>query len=295
MSIDLDDLYPFKHSIVDELFIKTADDNYVVARWCFNYGMDVDFFWLAAHCLEKYLKAALLLNGRPAKKQKHDIRTLYTDVHPLAPELLPTKLTIPDGLPDALLGEEPAEAFIKRIYLYGQPDNRYQLIGYIKRGADLAKLDQLVFAIRRLCQPLEGHFLGTRGKARTGVPDQTRRERMLKDDPVSRDLHSNLERTMNGERGKLLRRVALNWNFPFAPPDYRHGRMSYEQRFVNPVTVRRFLDPLDAGTANQDKHADDLWAWAKENVYLPAEFVKAYEAERTNRKVKAMAKHPSRE
>jgi hypothetical protein len=100
---------------------------------------------------------------------------------------------------------------------------------------------------------------------------------------------------MDGERGKLLRRVALNWNFPFAPADYRHGRMSYEQRFVNPVTVRRFLDPLDAGTANQDKHADDLWAWAKQNIHLPSEFKTLYEAERTNRKAKAKAKHTNGE
>jgi HEPN domain-containing protein len=293
MSIDLDELYPFKHSLVDELFIKTADDNYVVARWCFNYGMDVDFFWLAAHCLEKYLKAALLLNGRSARKQRHDIRKLYAEVHPLAPELLPTKLIIPDDFPDAMfsLGEEKTEAFIERIYKYGRPDNRYQLIGYIKRGADLVKLDQAVFAIRRLCQPLESHFLGMRGKKIAALPDQTCRERMLKDDPVSRNLHSNLEKTISGERGKLIRRIALNWNLPFAPADYKHGRMSYEHRMVNPVTVRRFLDPLDAGTAEQDKHADDLWAWAKQNIYLPAEFVQVYETERASRKAKARDKH----
>ena len=66
--------------------------------------------------------------------------------------------------------------------------------------------------------------------------------------------------------------------------------MSYEHRMVNPVTVRRFLDPLDAGTANQDKHADDMWTWAKQNIHLPPEFVKVYEAERTSRKAKAKAK-----
>jgi HEPN domain-containing protein len=96
MSIDLDDLYPYKHSLVDEFFIKTADDNYVVARWCADNGMDVDFFWLALHCLEKYLKAALVLNGRSAKNYGHNIKALYADVHPLAPELLPITLTIPD-------------------------------------------------------------------------------------------------------------------------------------------------------------------------------------------------------
>src|SRR5258708_36909789 len=100
MSIDLDDLYPGKHSLVDDFFIKTADDNYVVARWCADIGMDVDFFWLALHCLEKYLKAALALNGRSAKNYGHNIKALYDDAHPLAPELLPLTLTVPDRLPD---------------------------------------------------------------------------------------------------------------------------------------------------------------------------------------------------
>ena len=107
---DLDDLYPFKHSIVDDLFIKTADDNYVAARWCFYVGLDVDFFWLAVHCLEKYMKAALVLNERPARTYGHDIEKLYADVVPLAPELLPTTLTVPEGVPPTIfaLGDEPS-------------------------------------------------------------------------------------------------------------------------------------------------------------------------------------------
>jgi hypothetical protein len=41
----------------------------------------------------------------------------------------------------------------------------------------------------------------------------------------------------NGERGEPLRSAALNWNLPFAPPDYKHGRMSYRPGMVNPVLV----------------------------------------------------------
>lgn len=289
MSINLDELYPFKHSLVDEFFIKTADDNYVNARWCFEYELDTDFFWLALHCLEKYMKAALVLNGRSAKRYSHDITALYPDVRSLAPELMPVMLDISQELAGQLssLGSEPTEQFVKRVFLYGQPDNRYQMIGYIKRQTDLFKLDQLVFAVRRLCQPLEGHFISQHHKGHAGIPDETRRERMLKDDPSSRNLHSNFEKVISGERGKLLRRVALNWNLPFAPPDFKHGRMRLPYRMVNPVTVRRFLNPLDAGTPSQDKHADDLWGWAKDNIHLPADFRKLYEEERKRRKEKA--------
>jgi hypothetical protein len=143
------------------------------------------------------------------------------------------------------------------------------------------KLDQMVLGVRRLCQPLESHFLG---KKRPGVPDETRRLRMLKDHRTSSNLHSNLEKVIDGKRGKLVRHVTLNWNFPFAPKNFKHTKMRYGLfSFVNPVLVRRILDPLDAGKPENDKRADDLWNWVRENIYLPREFVDVYEKERTKR------------
>jgi HEPN domain len=268
---DLDDLYPYKHSIVSELYIKTADENYVAARWCFANGLDIDFFWLAAHCVEKYLKAALLLNELPAKNQGHDIERLYAEVRPLAPELLPATLTVPEHLPMDIfsLGDEPVEQFVKRLYFYGQPDNRYSFIGYTRTGSEIIKLDQLVFAVRRLCQPLEAHFLGERLKDRSDFPRETRRQRMVRDDPASRNLYSHLEDIISGKRGKVLRRALLNWNLPFAPAKYRHGRMAYGSMMTNP---------------------DELWAWARDNLYFPREFIKVYEKARTDRKTAAKAK-----
>jgi hypothetical protein len=287
-----DDLYPYKHSIVDDLYIKTADDNYVAARWCFYAELDVDFFWLAVQCVEKYLKATLLLNEQPAKTYGHDIEKLYRAVLARFPELLPTLLTVPKGLPKRIfsLGDERTEEFIKRLHLYGQPDNRYLFVGYIRRGSDILKLDQLVFAVRRLCQPLESHFLGEEPSDSSKLPHETVRQLIAKGDASLRNLHSNLDKVLDGDRGELLRRVLLNWNFSFAPADYKHGRMSYGHRLVNPVLVRRFLDPLDAGTADGDQHADDLWLWAKENIYMPKEFVRLYEKARTDRKAAARAK-----
>ncbi|SIO10481.1 hypothetical protein SAMN05443247_02020 [Bradyrhizobium erythrophlei] len=111
---------------------------------------------------------------------------------------------------------------------------------------------------------------------------------MLKDNPASRNLYSTLEEVVQGKRGKMLRRVLLNWNFPFAPKDFKHGRMQYHGfRMINPVLVRRFLDPLDAGTPAGDKLADDVWLWAKENVHMPRAFVEAYGQERIRRKSNA--------
>ena len=155
----LDDLFPSKHSIANELYIKTADENYIVARGCSFYSLETDFFWLAAHCLEKYTKAALLLNEQSGKEYvkngkktpyRHDIDKLYENIWPLAPELLQERLMCPRELHgDAYWVEETTADFIHRLRKYGQPDNRYQFVGYVKKGQDLLKLDQVVFAIRR--------------------------------------------------------------------------------------------------------------------------------------------------
>jgi hypothetical protein len=46
-----------KHNLVLELFVRTADENYVTARWCAINQLNTDFLWLSVHALEKYLKA----------------------------------------------------------------------------------------------------------------------------------------------------------------------------------------------------------------------------------------------
>jgi HEPN domain-containing protein len=176
MPVDLDHMFAGKHSIVNELFIKTADENYVVARWCFFEGLDVDFFWLAVHAVEKYLKAVLLLNGRPTKSYGHNIPKLYAAIFPLASELLPQNLSKPRQFADNLHWiDETPDLFLKRLYRGGRADNRYQLFGYVRHSEDLFKLDQMIFAIRSLCHQLDAHFLT---KKQPDVSDHSIRGRM---------------------------------------------------------------------------------------------------------------------
>ncbi|KRP85787.1 hypothetical protein AOQ72_03820 [Bradyrhizobium yuanmingense] len=128
MADDFERLYAGKHSVVQELFIKTADENYVTARFCFANELNVDFFWNAVHGLEKYLKAALLMNGCSGKdfpvdgKRKsfgHNIVELFNAVRPPAPELIPARLVRPDVLPEPYWYEEPIEQFVSRLYDMG--------------------------------------------------------------------------------------------------------------------------------------------------------------------------------
>jgi hypothetical protein len=285
MPFDLDEAYAGKHSIVDEFFIKTADDNYIAARWCFTQGLNIDFFWLGVHSLEKYLKVALLLNDRSARAYGHNIIRLYAAVYPLAPELLPNDLVQPAQLEISLWRAETVEHFVERLYHDGQAANRYQVYGYVRRAEDICKLDQVIYAVRQLCQSLESHFLTKKGP---GVPDESRRERMRTDHYFKR-LNSKLEETIAGRRGDSLQRVLLNWNFPFAPEGYEHSAYQYEVAAQNPVLVRRILDPLGTGP-QAAREADELWEWVKSNIFLPRELIKEIDAARKERKDQSQAR-----
>lgn len=282
MAFDLDEMYSDKHSIVDTFFIKTADDNYINARWCAFHGLDLDFFWQAVHCLEKYMKAALVLNDRPALNYGHNIVRLFADVQPLAPELLPGTLSKPVQYELDFWSVETPGQFIERLYQDGQADNRYALFGHVRRMEDVLKLDQTVFAIRCFCQPLESHFLG---EQQEGVPDESKRDWLVRGAPSFRNLHSTLEETIAGNRGDEIRQVLLNWNFPFAPQSFVHGEFNYSSSSSNPVLVRRIFDPLERGPQHFAE-ADELWDWLKSNITLPRAVVADIEAERDRIKAK---------
>lgn len=77
--INIDESTFWMNEIARQMFVATADQNYILARTAYFNELDVDFFWLSAHALEKYLKAILLLNGRSAKNYGHNIIDLYED------------------------------------------------------------------------------------------------------------------------------------------------------------------------------------------------------------------------
>ena len=132
--------------VVRELFVDTADDNYIAARWCFVEGLNVDWFWLSVHALEKFMKAALLLNRRSGKGYGdddgfrpfgHDITALYGQVKSFASDLLPINLARPDQLEIAHWRDETPEDFVDRFHRNGNADNRYQIFGFVQHREDL--------------------------------------------------------------------------------------------------------------------------------------------------------------
>jgi hypothetical protein len=299
MPVEYEKYYAAKRTIVDEIFIKTADENYVVARWCFCQGMNVDFFWLAVHCVEKYLKAVLVLNGHTSKHFSHEgrnvsyghnIMKLYDEVSGLAPELLPADLTKPDNMPPEWWNAETVGTFVKRLHDDGQADNRYQIYGYSRRPEDLSKLDELVFSIRRLCRPLEAYALG---KEVPGARNISWRQTLALNPKGNWNLQCKLEDIYDGKRGELLRAALLKWNFAFAPEDYQQEPIHIMYASQNPVLIRRILDTLEAGSQHFAE-GDALWAWTKGNIKIPQDVIRHLEEQRAATKVKVKERERSR-
>jgi hypothetical protein len=205
-------------NIIDELFVRTADENYITARWCAFNRLHTDFAWLAVHALEKYLKAVLLYNGKQAKKQGHDILKLYQSVKSLAVKHLPKTLSKP---PDLVIGhrfERTPENFIEHLYQNGNAANRYLIYGHDTRTEDLHMLDTMVFAIRRLICTLDEPVLRTRVESASS-PIPTQREILLRQSEYCPRQFMPLDDLIQSKAGDPLRNVALNLNLAFAPSD----------------------------------------------------------------------------
>ena len=276
MAYDLEPIDAYKREIVRELFINTADDNYITARWCFIEGLNVDYYWLAVHALEKYMKAALLMNRSSGKSYrddagkchsfKHDIVILYEHVKSLTADLLPDSLKQPDALgSDHQWLDELPEKFLQRLYNKGNPDNRYQIFGFLQYYDDLFKLYLMIFALRRLCVPLDGYYLRSDGR------NLTYRD-MLMNQPEKWTLSPSdkLVKTVSGKRGERLREALLNHNFPFASDDFTHSDLQRRIASQNPVLRRLILRRLEQASGRDTADiAVELTNWAVENIQVP--------------------------
>ena len=293
MAYELKRTHAEQNRVVRSLFIDTADDNYIAARWCFVEGLNVDYFWLSVHALEKYMKAALLLNGRSSKEYlaqngkprqyKHDITALYEQVGAFASDLLPSNLNKPGELGLDHWRDETPDAFIRRFYRDGNADNRYQIFGFVQHREDLFKLDLMAFALRRLCVHLDAYIVG---KPQSGTRRPTHRD-ILKGQPEWWHISAEclLEKTVRGNRGEKLRKVLLDLNIPFAPQDFAHGSMRSRMASRNPVLVRSILEPLQrAPGSTAAVIAAELCDWVLGNIQLPKDVAAQLRQARPKRK-----------
>lgn len=273
-----------KNSLISELFVHTADENYITARWCAANQLGTDFLWLSVHALEKYLKAILLVNGRPLKKNAanpklygHDIVRLYADVKELAGSLLPENLVKPTGLNIHYWIEETPEQFIERLFHNGNAHNRYLIYGYtINGGQDMHKLDAMVFAIRRLICPLDERWISSQQYPES--PSFTHREILTRSPDHQGLMHMPLGKLINTAKETPKRMAALNYNMAFAPDSYQHQTNSFGSSSRNSVIKRRIIVPLKSDDVRCASEGIEIARWFLANVLVPQEVAKHIEA-----------------
>lgn len=254
-----------KNNLVHELFVRTADENYVTARWCAINGLNIDFLWLAVHALEKYLKAVLLMNGRTSEGYSHDIVRLYEAIKMFAAPLLPNRLVKPADLNIFHWREQTPEEFVAYLLSNGSADNRYLIYGYVTHSENLHKLDQVVFAVRRLICALDERFISGN---RPGTPTITNREVLTNQPRYLNRMFMPLDKLIAGEDSPA-RDAALNMNLEFAPSDFKHSAIPGGSASVNPVIIRRILDPLESDDRNWAAEGVEVATWFLANVQVP--------------------------
>lgn len=141
--------------IVQAMFVATADQNYIQARIAFQQKAAFDFLWLSLHALEKYFKAIRLLNGM-SPNHGHDIASLHAECIARFPGLIATKFDFSKA-EKSYWHRESVKEFVIRLNSVGSAENRYGVYGYSLFPDDLAKVDVVVWSVRRCCFDIEAY------------------------------------------------------------------------------------------------------------------------------------------
>tara|TARA_R110002051_G_scaffold292978_1_gene357911 strand:+ start:155 stop:904 length:750 start_codon:yes stop_codon:yes gene_type:complete len=137
-------------SIIYDTFLYTADEDYLQARFLALHGQQRLFYWSACQCIEKYLKAILLLSGESVKSFSHDISKIFQKAVEVDENLSYVSLNLPIELEELNLdwGSNEVSELISLINKHGDADKRYDYIGIDCGPSVLIKLDQLVNTLR---------------------------------------------------------------------------------------------------------------------------------------------------
>jgi hypothetical protein len=142
-----------KHDIILKLFVQPADEDYLVARWSYRMGVFLPYYWAAAQAVEKYLKASLLASGLSSKGFGHDLVRLFDDVANLDTKgFIPKTIAMPDttGSGKDAWDTHDTRSFIHYLAGYGDPDNRYGIVGRRVVGPDIHVLDAVCLGLRSM-------------------------------------------------------------------------------------------------------------------------------------------------
>lgn len=256
----------YKMSVITDMFVYSADENYITARWCAMGKLNTDYLWMAAHSVEKYSKAVLLANGHSSLSFNHNLINLFRSVKNIAGDLMPDQLTMPAELVDEFAGSDifwngvTTERFFARLNDNGDPNNRYRMLGYDYRPSDIFQLDSVVFALRRLVTPLDQSI--------EGVP-YTNRQILASKPRYKNQLGLPLDKALADLGLTEVSKAALTWNYEFAPKDYEHPPLAGHSASSSSVLLRRVLDPLDSSNRDVAVTGIETATWVLANIFIP--------------------------
>jgi hypothetical protein len=250
-----DPIESYRNLVAYEMFLDTADLNYVGARSAYFEQRDWDFWWLTLHALEKYLKTVLLVNGRSAREGGHEIPRLLGQLSMIDSRLAPPPLVRPrvSGLDNWTASS--IETFIKRLNAYGSPSNRYGQYGYSLTTDDLLKADQLIYWVRRHARPLTTHKIDWIAELAKS-PTLWLLGRGPLEKVAARSAH---------DRG---RRSLVELNAAFFP-NRRHRAITWRHSATS-SPIRAWADRLveSANGSAERARAREVVQWIVENIYL---------------------------
>jgi HEPN domain-containing protein len=260
-----------KEKYIVEIFVDTADEDYVVARLLYLTGLERQFFWSAAQAVEKYLKAALLLNGEPVKHYKHRLTAMFDRLSAIAGPHLATDLEMPPqlkrfGTHERYLKGGTLRAFVQHIEKHGRPANRYDTIGTDSEFGDINRLDRAIFILRRLTVDLSARVEESKGETfKDWLP--------LHPQSLVRDFRHRLIHTPGPSYS--VHQAARENNYAFAP--------KFEHTDV-PLRSGHHVSSLEILFKMDIDYAHELRQWVLESIDLSPADLARLRAKRRARK-----------
>ncbi len=229
-------------------FRDTADYDYIAARMAYRAKLIPQFLWSSLQAAEKYLKCLLLLNRIPAKKLRHDLKAGLDLLEKQAP--FPLRLS------------ESSRKLIEHLDTFGR--FRYLETPFYVSGMELARLDKMIWEMRRYCTVLNYSVLLPDGTDKAMFQIELKRIEDSEKYPPQRFrlFRGTLEEILDDKTHPA--RAAIVWqNLYFGPRLRKRVRMP---KFMHATNPPRSLHP-------------DILDEVRQYVFLPREVVDAYRAE----------------
>lgn len=261
-----------KSYLINFLFIRSADQDYLNARWAYSNGMFQNFYWAAAQSFEKYARAFLLYNEQSAIIGNHKLRILYQKLEAVRPSLSNLQIEVPST---TAMGQENwigknLAYFVDVLDTFGSSDSRYALEDVVIDGPIIHWLDGLTASLRGAIR--SQNFLAD-DTLQLSKKDVHPFDYIAPDLPWMINYNLPLERLYMNQyevgQSEELRFVFRNMNFAF-----------FEERTVSEQTFGGFV-AVGSQLRNQllrwrkiDKSQenrmiiDDLSKWVMENIRI---------------------------